>query len=537
MSNRSSSYLKGASILALAGILSRFLGLFFKIPLYHMVGSYGNGIFTNVFTIYNLLLMVSTVGFPVAVSKMVSENIAKGEYATAHRVFKLSMMSMVILGGVSTLILLFGANLIIEGANWTSENYPALIAISLAPLLVSVCSAYRGFFQGFQMMTPTAISQIVEQVVRIITGVLLCWILVNFSIGLGVGGAIFGATAGAFAAVVLLWYLYRNFAKKNQRLLKKRTGKRQRPNHVLMKRLIIISIPVTLTAGLVAMFSVVDSFIYVVRLGIAGFSPVDATMMFGDFSNAEILINIPLVISGTLAVAMIPAISESFAVRNRREMNEKIKLAIRIILLVALPACIGLSVLSFGIFDLLFPGSDYGGAILSTYAYATLFMMLSNIFQSILQSIDRFRIPLINLGIAIVIRFISGWIFLAIPALNIQGIVLSSIITFVYLTVSNFWFVRKYTRVKVDFLHTLIKPLIASGIMGVITYFTYHFVKSFAGNVIALILGVCIAVVVYGFLLILINGISEEELSYLPGKRQLVGIFRRVNGLIPGRIK
>ncbi|MGV8905148.1 MAG: putative polysaccharide biosynthesis protein [Acetobacterium sp.] len=538
MSDKTSNYLKGATILAAAGILSRLLGLFFKIPLYQMAGSYGNGIYANVTNIYNLLLMVSTVGLPLAISKMVSENIAKGEYATAHRVFKLSMTALVIMGCISSLFLLFGADWIIKTANWTSESYPAVLAIALAPLFISICSAYRGFFQGFQIMTPTAISQIIEQIVRVIIGVFLCWLFVrSFGIGMGVGGAVFGATVGGLVAAMFMSYLYKAFVKENYRLLKKRTKRRQRSNRALLKRLVIISIPVTLTAALVSMFSTIDSFIYVSRLGIAGFGAVDATIMFGDFSNAEILINLPLILSGTLAIAMIPTISESFALRNRKETNKKIILSIRIILLVAFPSCIGLSVLSYGIFDLLFPGSPYGGAILSTLSFATIFMMLSNTFQSILQSIDRFRVPLINLGVAIIIRFISGWIFLAIPAINIYGIVLSTIITFAYLTIANFLSVRRFTGVRIDFFQTLIKPLFAAVIMGLVTYFAFAFVSSAAGNLLGILVAFVVAVCVYTIIMVLIKGITEEEIGYFPGNDRLIIVYDRINRLIPGRKK
>jgi stage V sporulation protein B len=538
MSERTSNYLKGASILVAAGILSRLLGLFFKIPLYQMVGSYGNGIYGNVTSIYNLLLMVSTVGFPVAISKMVSESIAKNEYATAHRVFKLSIIILAVLGTLSSLFLFFGAEWIIETANWTAESYPALVAIALAPLFISFVSAFRGFFQGFQIMTPTAVSQILEQIVRVFLGVVLCWAFVGqFGIGLGVGGAVFGATAGGLVAAILLAYLYYNFATKNKKLLKTRTRKRQISNRALLKRLVIISIPVTLTSALVAMFSTVDSFIYVSRLGVAGIDEVTATMMFGDFTNAEILITIPLIISGNLAVAMIPAISESFAMRDRKAMNEKIVLAIRVILLVAFPSCIGLSVLSYGIFDLLFPGSPYGGFILCTFSYATIFMMLSNTFQSILQSIDRFRIPLINLGVAIIIRFITGWIFLSIPFFNIQGIVISSMITFIYLTVANYASVKRYTHIKVDFIHAALKPLVAAVVMGIAVFFAYKGIAALLGGFIGIIMAVVMGIFIYSFVLVLIKGITADEIRVLPGSRTLLSFFRRLERLVPGRKK
>ena len=536
MSDRSSSFLKGASILAAAGILSRLLGLFFKIRLYQLVGSYGIGIYGNVTNSYNLLLMISTIGLPVAISKMVSENIAKNEYATAHRVFKISLAILILMGVASSLFLFFGAEWIIETANWTAESYPAIVAIALSPFFISICAAYRGFFQGFQIMTPTAISQIVEQIIRVFLGVLLCWVFASsFGIGLGVGGAVFGATAGGIVAAILLGYLYHGFTSQNKQLLKTRTRRRQRTNGSLLKRLVIIAIPVTLTSALVSMFSIIDSFIYVSRLGVAGFNEVTATMMFGDYTNADMLIGIPLIISGNLAVAMIPTISESFARRERKEMNQKIILSIRIVLLVAFPSCIGLSVLSYGIFDLLFPGSPYGGAILSTFSYATIFMMLSNTFQSILQSIDRFRIPLINLGVAIVIRFVTGWVFLSIPAINIQGIVVSSIITFAYLAIANYYSVKRFTKIRLDFFHIFIKPLFASAIMGLLTYFTYHGVTSVLGGFIGILAAMIVGVLVYAVIMIAIKGITEDEIRVLPGSRKLLIGYHRINGLFPGR--
>jgi stage V sporulation protein B len=260
-------------------------------------------------------------------------------------------------------------------------------------------------------------------------------------------------------------------------------------------------------------------------------------MMFGDFTNVEQLINIPLLISGNLAVAMIPAISESFAMRDRKGMNQKIVLAIRVILLVAFPSCIGLSVLSYGIFDLLFPGSPYGGFILCTFSYATIFMMLSNTFQSILQSIDRFRIPLINLGVAIIIRFVTGWIFLSIPFFNIQGIVISSMITFIYLTVANYASVKRYTHIKVDFIHTALKPLIAAMVMGIVVFFTYKGIAALLGGFFGIIIAVVIGVFIYSFVLVLIKGITADEIRVLPGSRTLLSFFRRLERLVPGRKK
>lgn len=540
VSKQASSYLKGATILAAAGILSRLLGLFYKVPLYQLVGDYGNGIYSNVTNIYNLLLMVSTVGFPVAISKMISENAALGDYRAAHRVFRVSMVVLMVLGGISSLILFLGAGVIIDLTGWPEESYSAIMGIAAAPFIISIVCVFRGFFQGFQIMTPTAVSQIIEQIVRVGLGIFLCWFFVaqGMGAGAGVGGAVFGATAGGVIALFFLWFLYGNFTSKHKKLLRRtRKGKAPLGKKAILKRLVIIAVPVTLSSAIVSLFSVIDSFIYVPRLAVAGVDVATATAMMGDYGNADTLINIPLVISSNLAVAMIPSISESFALKDRLATSRKIDVAIRLVILVALPCCIGLSVLSEGIINLLFPGSQYGAGILSVYAFATIFIMLSNTFQSILQSVDKFKIPLINLGIAVIIRFVTGWIFLAIPALNIYGIVLSATITFIYLTVSNFICVRHFTGYHLQVVQTVLKPLAASVVMGFVAWGVFTFCNIIIGgliastmvvNLIAVVIAVVIAIAFYGFFMILIGGIAEEEIAMLPGQRYIRPIYQKI---------
>ena len=542
MSNKAGSYLKGATVLAAAGILSRLLGVFYKVPLYSLVGSYGNGLISNATNIYTLLLMVSTVGLPVAISKMISENVAVKDYRGAHDVFRVSMMTLAVMGGLATLFLFLGADWLIEVSGWAPETYSSIIAIALAPLIISICSAYRGFFQGFQIMTPTAISQIVEQFVRVGLGIFLCWFCISSDFGVGVasGGAVFGSTAGGIFAMLILAFLYWAFTTANQKKLTESAREVPLTKKEIFKRLVYIAVPVTLTSAIVSIFSFADSLIYVQRLSLAGINQEMATEMFGDLANADTLINIPLVISGTLAVAMIPAISESFALRDKKAVGYKIDIAIRIVVMVALPCCVGLSVLSQGIFDALFPGSPYGPSILVFYSFATIFMMLSNTFQSILQAIDRFRVPLINLLIAVVIRFVTSWIFLAVPIFNIQGIVISSVITFVFLTWSNYLAVRRFTGVRVEVRQTVVKPLISAVVMGLVCFLIYTLAAFVLGEMIhtrivaimVLLVIMVVAVVVYGVVMIMTGGITEEEMEFLPMQGKIRPFYEKMRQLL-----
>lgn len=526
------SFIKGATILAAAGILSRLLGLFFKVPLYHMYGSYGNGIFYNVTNIYNFLLMVSTVGIPVAISKMVSENLARKDYHAVKGTFRISMITLVTVGGAASLFLFFGAQWMIDVTGWPQDSYPSILAIAPAPLIISVCSAYRGYFQGFQIMNPTAVSQILEQIVRVGLGLLLCWygMYVMGNLGMGVAGSVFGATAGGIAAMLLLFILYELFKQKRDSRMMLASPERQSSKQ-LFKRLIYIAIPVTLTSSIVSLFSVIDSGIYTWRLAAAGINAALGTSMIGDLGNAEILINIPLVISGNLAVAFMPSVSESFVLKDRKMLNQKINLAIRLIILVGLPCCVGLSVLSGGIFELLFPGSEWGPGYLRIYAYVTLFMMLSNTFQSMLQGIDRFRIPLYTLAMAAGIRFVVEYFLLAIPSVNLYGIIYAGMITFIFLTVSNFWFLRKYTHIHIDW-KAVGAIILSSILMGICVYGVDRLMRLFLPGVVSLVIAILVGVVVYSAAVVLTHGMNEELLDALPGSAKLRPIYNKLSGFL-----
>lgn len=539
MGKGSSNFLKGATILTAAGILSRLLGVFYKVPLYALVGSYGNGLISNATSIYTVLLMVSTVGLPAAISKMVSENLAVKDYRGVQAVFKVSSVLLLVVGGAASLFLFFGADWLIAMAKWEGETYSAIIAISPLPFIVSVCAAFRGYFQGFQIMMPTALSQIVEQIVRVILGTVLCWFFMTRGYGVGIasGGAVLGSTIGALFAAAILVFCYSTFRSSILGKLSRHTSKVANTTKAILKRLILIAIPVTLTSAIVAVFSLIDSLIYVNRLAAAGINDaITATTMWGDLANADTLINIPLVISGNLAVALIPAISESFALRDRRGVQEKIDIAIRVVMLVALPCCFGLSALSESVFDMLFPESPFGASILSTYALATIFMMFSNTFQSVLQSIDRFRIPLFNLGLAVIIRFVTSYFFMGIPIFNIYGIVVSNFITFAFLTFSNYFFVKRFTKVSINMKQTVVKPLVSSVVMalaviGVDTLLGFamgEFVHSRFGALIVVLIGLVIGVLTYGICMVIIGGLRPEEISFLPFSSKIFVFYRRI---------
>ncbi|MFZ7130976.1 MAG: putative polysaccharide biosynthesis protein [Eubacteriales bacterium] len=524
-----SAYVKGAGIIALGGIIAKLLGLFYKIPIYNILDSFGYGLYYNSYAIYNLILTISIVGIPVAISKMIAEKMSLRNYYGAYRVFKVSMTTLVFIGTLSSAFLYFGAHFIIASAEWNTDTYYAIIGLSLAPFFVSIVCAVRGFFQGMQIMAPSAISQIIESFVRVIFGIGLCYYFANrYGQPIGAGGASSGATFGAlFTAFFLIYMLikfmanFKKLVRKSKKVYKKESTRR------ILKRLVQIAIPVTFASAVVSLFGIINAYTYVPRLALAGFDNKTATIMFGDYGLAQTLINVPLTLSAAMAITLVPAISESFALKDKSAINHKTELGLRIMILLSLPCAIGLSVYAEPIFKMLFPQSLYGGTILKCLSYSTIFIMIANTLQSVLQGIDRFIIPVKNLLIALLFKFILNYIFIAMPHVNIYGIVISNTGAYIICSVLNYLSLKKYLKMQFNYKQTIVKPLTSALIMAIVGINIYSFLVGILGNSIAVMLGILICIIVYFTSLLLLKGITEEEMLIIPGGEKLRVLFKK----------
>ncbi|MBF7096933.1 putative polysaccharide biosynthesis protein [Alkalibacter mobilis] len=526
------SYIKGASIIAAGGIVAKLLGLFFKVPIGRILDSFGMGLYMNSYSIYNLMLTISIIGIPVAISKMISERATEKNYLGVMQVFKVSMSVMFIIGSITTAILYFGADWIMDLGRWDEESYYAILGLAFAPLLVALMSGFRGFFQGMQLMVPTALSQIVEAFVRVIFGIGLCLYLTNnFGQAEGAGGASSGAFFGAVAAFAFLAFSWIVFMKGFRPGIKKSSRKFNREsNKKILKRLVQIAVPVTMTSAIVSLFGIVNSFTYVSRLGMAGFDLRTATIMFGDYGYAQTMINVPLTFSTAMSITLVPAISGSLILKDKAAIRHKTELGIRVILLIAIPCAVGLSIFSDQIFALLFPNSVYGGGILRYFAFSTILIMFANTLQSILQGLDKFNEPMKHLIPGLGVNLLFNFIFVSMPSINIYGLVISNISAYAVVGILNYISVRRYTGVRIQVVQTLIKPLVASAAMAVFGISIYNILVGVLGNGITVLLSIVLCIGVYFFGLIAIKGLTEEEIQFMPGRRKLMSIFKKLGG-------
>lgn len=511
------SFLTGAFILALAGIVTRVFGAIYRIPLTWLIGSEGMGLYGMSYPLYAMLLVVSTVGIPVAISKLISEKVTAGDYQEAYRVFRLSLIILAGTGLFFSLLLLVGARPLVEkGLLQDKRAYYALISVSPAIFIVSVMSAYRGFFQGMQTMVPTALSQLIEQLFRVGTALILAYYLFDRGIEYAAAGAAFGAVTGAIAGLVvlLLFFRQRRSYFGEPRLYKKSATV---SNRELLRQIVTLAIPVSLASMVMPIVQNIDVVIVPARLGVAGYTTQEATALFGQLSQmAATLINLPTTITVALAVSLVPAISEAFALDDLALVRSRVNAAIRVTMILELPAFVGLYILSNEIMALLYRSPEAGVA-LSGLAAGVLFLGLHQTTSGILQGLGRTDIPVINLLAGAVLKVFITYTLTAVPSFGIRGAALGTVGAFIVAATLNLFALYRLVGFTLEIKQMLIKPLLAVLVMAFAVIKAYTYLLSFLQkNSFATLGAISIGIVVYGAVLLLVGGIQERDLEVIP---------------------
>ncbi|MDF2502964.1 MULTISPECIES: polysaccharide biosynthesis protein [Clostridium] len=504
------SLIRGTVILGIAGIFARFLGIFFRWPLIMLIGDEGIGYYQMSYPMY-MFFIATASGIPVAISKMVSERNAMGDKDGAILVLRKALILMFIIGGGFTTFILIFSNSLIDFLNWDKKSYYSLIAIALAPLFISVVSAFRGFFQGMQNMNPTAISQIFEQLGRVIVGVGLAYILLPRGIEYSAGGAAFGAVAGAVVAGIYLISKYISVRKEFKVVSHKK-------NHDIMSKLLYIAIPISLGSAVSSIMGLLDSIIVPQKLLIAGFNYKQATIIYGQLTGkAFVLVNVPLTLSIALCASLVPIISEAYILNRKKEVLNKLQSAIKVSMVIAIPSLCGLFFMSRPILNLIFPGHGDGYLILKYLSICIPFIVLAQTSTAILQGIGKYFYPVINLFLGCVVKVTITLFLVPIPEINVYGAIVGTILGYMTAAMLNIRLVKKCLNVKISFYDSIIKPAYASIIMVITVVFIYSNVyNNTMSNGIACFVAIFLGVIIY-LILILVFGIF----SYSQIKRRI----------------
>ncbi|MBS6799023.1 MAG: polysaccharide biosynthesis protein [Firmicutes bacterium] len=531
-----SKILKGTAILGIAGIFVKILGAVFRIPLTALIGTEGMAYYGYAYPLYSLFLVIATAGIPVAISRMVSEKIAYNDFSGAQRVFRVSRWLLLAIGVFAFAVCFFGAELI---AKYVSKDMGAVLPIkAIAPALifVPVMSAYRGYFQGRQNMNPTAISQFIEQIFRVAVGLILASVMVAQGLEMAAAGATFGATVGSIAGLLIIMLIYAlnkkaiNYHLRQSRQIHGERRKKEK-TMAIVKQILIIAIPITIGASILPLVNFADSAIVTRRLLDGGFTDVEARELWGQLSGyCNTMVGLPQVLTQAVAVAMVPAIAAAYKLRNRAEIDENINLGMRISMIIGMPCAAGMIALAEPILLLLF-SSEAASAIsaaptLMVMCLGVPLMALLQTTNGILQGVNRQVLPMKNLAIGAVAKIILTYVLVAIPSLNIKGAAIGSVFVYGIALILNLRDMKRYTKVKVDFMLTYIKPTAASVIMGVCAFASYKILFGALGsNSLATLGAVVVGVIVYAVLILATKAITKEEIGRLPKGGKLVKIL------------
>ncbi|GAA0745275.1 polysaccharide biosynthesis protein [Clostridium oceanicum] len=508
------SLVKGTLILGAAGIIAKFLGLFFRWPLQMLIGDEGVGYYQMSYPLYMFFIAASS-GIPVAVSKMVSERKAVSDDDGVMLVLKKAIVLMIILGlGFSFNLIVFSKQ-IIRFLKWDNKSYYSLIGISLAPFFISIMSAFRGFFQGMQNMNYTATSQIIEQLGRVIVGVGLAYILLPKGIEYSAGGAAVGAAAGGFLGGLYLILKYLSIKRKTINIKIKK--KNRKKGIGIMGKLLYIAIPISIGSAVGTIMSLIDSALVPQELLKAGFTYKQSTILYGQLSGkAFTLINVPLTLSVALSAALVPIIAEAYVLGRKMEILKKLELAIRVSMIIAIPSCLGLNFMAKPILNLIFPGQDAGFKILKYLSIAVPFIALSQTATAILQGIGKYMTPVINLAVGCLFKIVITLVLVPIPNINIYGAVIGTITGYVVAAILNLKCIKKKLSISINYYDVLIKPMLASIFMIIAVVFIYFYAYNYTrSSRISCVLSVFIGVIIY---FITISAVGILDYKYIKNK-------------------
>ena len=532
-SKRKQSFLGGAAILAAAVAIVKVIGAFYKFPLNNILGGEGKTYFDTAYRIYNFLLTFSTAGLPLAISKLTSQAHAQGRENEKRKIFRVSLVLFLCLGTAGSLFMFFQA----DGLAGFLENSLAAQPIrALAPAVFCVCllACMRGYTQGQGNMTPTAVSQVLEALLKLAVGLPLAWyvLYIGMSLDMGAAGAILGVTMGtAVSLLFLTGYLATH--RNRTEALDVPSGSGQ-----LIRQILAFGIPITLSNSAMSIINIIDTKIVMGQLQNALLlSEPDAALLNGQYSMAMDMPNMVASFVYPVTMSLIPFAAAALARQDNAGADRIISSAFRIIAILALPAGVGLSALATPIMVLVLPTQREdalaAGPHLQVLGIALIFICLMILTNAILQTYGRERIPIFTVIAGGVVKVVMNYILVGNPDINIHGAPISTLCCYMVIVGLNLYFVWKYSPQKPRYLSLFAKPVAASVLMGIGAWAVYGLSDRllFGGSdaylavAASALLGICAGVAVYGVLVIALRILRAEDVRSIPHGEKLIKLL------------
>ncbi len=550
MSGRESknNFIMQAGILAAAGIISRIIGLLYRGPLHSVIGDLGMGYYQSAYNFYTIVLLVSSYSIPAAISKVIAQKLGVKEYRNAHRIFLCAMLYVLVVGGVASLFLFFGAGLFVEG----EAAIPVLRTFAPTIFVYGILGVLRGYFQAHKSMSQTSVSQILEQIVNAAVSVGAAYLLINSVMGnmevpadtagqvkratYGAVGSAIGTGAGVLIALVFMAGIY----ALNQKMIHRRI-RHDRHTNVdsygdILRMITGVVTPFILSTAVYNLSTVVNNKVYTsVYPNLKNLDSVDIYSKWGIFSGQAMTIsNIPLAFASAMAAAMLPTVAQLVAAQDEEGAREKIALAVKTTMIIAIPCAVGLCVLAEPVTSLLFSNSPeklaLAGKLLMALSPSVVFYALSTLNSQILQGLGKLNRPIINASIALVIQSVSAVGLLFFTDMDLYSIAIANTLYSGMMCLLNQRAVREAVEYRQEVKNTFVVPLLASLFMGAAAWAVYEGMYLLTESMrISVIPAILVAVAVYFVMLILMRGVTEKELRGFPKGYLIVKVAKKLH--------
>ncbi len=524
MEQRKNQYLVQGSVLAIASIITRIIGMLYKIPMTTMIGREGMAYYNTAYEIYSIVLILSSLSIPLALSKLISAREQNKEYRTSSRIFRLTMLFAAVTGGTASLIIWFGAGFFAELTGYPSAKYPLRV---LAPTLfvVAVLGVLRGYFQGRRTMVPTAVSQIIEQIVNAVISILAAYLLMKVfqndetQAARGAAGGTLGTLCGAVAGVFFLgfaFYLNKDYIKRKEAM---DVNSKDESSFELLKAVVLTLFPIILSQTVYQISGILDIGIFGNYMESCGIEESQSAILQEAYTNKyRQLTNVPVAIASALSAAIVPALAASYQERNVLDIKRKIHSSIKMNMIIALPAAVGMGVLGPQLIQLLYKDDTIlSGNLMRIGSIAIVFFAYSTMTNGILQGIGKLRTPVIHAAVSLVIHIGLLYFMLYILQLSVYAMVIGNVSFAFIVCILNWISIQSTAGYRQEIKTTFVLPAVAAVIMGIVTFFSYKGVYYLSSSIlISTIVAMIMAIGSYFVLLFLLHTLTKEELLEYP---------------------
>lgn len=540
-----SNFVVQGSILAIASIVVRIIGIAYRIPMINIIGDEGMGYYGTAFNVYNIALLLSSYSLPLAVSKMVSVRLARKQYQNSVRILRAALVYATVVGALAAAVIWFGADFFAREVFFMP--YAAFALKTLAPTvwIMAYLGVFRGYYQGRGTMVPTALSQVFEQIVNAIVSVAAGSWLFNqaikveilngesgsgYSNSWGAAGGTIGTGAGAFTALVFLLVLFAAYQRTIRKKVRRDRSGSLESYGTITKILFFTVVPVVVSSAIYNVNSVLDNGLLAYNFKSLGMEE-EFISQWGVYTGKyHLLINVPMAVSNALSSSLIPSVSRAVATGDRRMVKKKVAAAIRFSLLIAIPSAVGLTVLAGPVNNLLFSGDNDLAVQMTLYgSIAVVFYSVSTVTNAILQGIDRMRLPIVHALTALVLHLAAMEVMVLVFHMGIFSMVFANILFAVIMCFLNHRSIRKILGYRQEVKKTILLPAAVSAVMGAAAVGVYKLIHlGIQSNAVCTLGAVAAAVAVYGVLLVKLGCLDEDELHQMPGGTRLLQVFRKL---------